>query len=136
MGWSPMVLKFVDGGEEPVPLDPASIRAVLEPHDVGDPQLTVGEDGGLAFWVRAPDGSEAEIFADTRCIAVHRPHAGAVWDIVAELVSRLGAVVFDPSGGGVVCRAQEHAHLPASMRDDVTVIEMTGEALETTLTGS
>lgn len=138
MGWSPMIFKFADGGEEPVPLDPASIRAVLEPHEVGDPRLTAGtgKDGGLEFWVRAPDGSEAEIFADARCIAVHRPHAGAVWDIVAELVSRLGAVVFDPSGGGVVCRAEEHAHLPASMRDDVTVIEMTGEALEVALTGS
>ncbi|MGW0842589.1 hypothetical protein ACWD26_20990 [Streptomyces sp. NPDC002787] len=136
MSWSPVILKFVDGGEVPVRLDLALIRAVLEPHDVGDPRLTVGEDGSLAFWVRASDGSEAEIFAGGQDIAVHRPHAGGVWDIVAELVSRLGAVVFEPSRGGIVCRAEEHAHLPADMRDDAIVIEtMTGEALEAALTG-
>ncbi|WP_416984074.1 hypothetical protein [Streptomyces sp. T028] len=58
-----------------------------------------------------------------------------MWNIVAELVTRLGAVVLDPSGAGVVCRAEEHAHLPPAMRDDAIVIEMTGEALETALTG-
>ncbi|MBZ9640200.1 hypothetical protein [Streptomyces sp. PSKA30] len=135
MGWSPLIYKFVDGDEEPVLLDMALVRAVLEPHDVGDPQLTVGEDGGLGFWVRASDGSEAEIFAGGQGIEVHRPHAGGVWGIVAELVSRLGAVVIDPSRGGVVCRAEEHAHLPAAMQDDATVIEMTGEVLEAALMG-
>lgn len=58
-----------------------------------------------------------------------------MWDIVAELVSRLGAVVLEPSGGGGVCRAEEHPHLPAGMPDDAVVVEMTGEALETALTG-
>jgi hypothetical protein len=130
-----MIFKFVDGGETPVRLDPALIRAVLEPHDVGDPRLTVDGDGSLQFWVRASDGSEAEIFADAQGIAVHRPHAGGVWDIVAELVSRLGAVVIDPSRGGVVCRVEERAHLPEDLRADATVIEMTGEVLEATLIG-
>jgi hypothetical protein len=130
-----MIFKFVDGGETPVLLDLALVRAVLEPHDVGDPQLTVGEDGNLAFWIRALDGSEAEIFADQQGIEVHRPHAGGVFGIVAQLVSRLGAVVIDPSRAGVVCRAEEHPHLPAGMQDDAIVIEMTGEALETALTG-
>ncbi|MFF6781329.1 hypothetical protein [Streptomyces sp. NPDC012510] len=30
MSWSPMVSKFVDGGEEPVGLDLTLVRAVLE----------------------------------------------------------------------------------------------------------
>ncbi|MDG5801583.1 hypothetical protein P9869_02690 [Streptomyces ossamyceticus] len=138
MGWSPMVFRFVDGGETPVPLDPAVVREVLrphdEPHDADGPGIPEGGDGSLAFRVRAADGSEAEIFADDLGLTVHRPHAGEVWDIVAELVARLGAVVLDPSGTGVVCRAEEHGHLPARWRDAV-VIEMTGEALETALTG-
>lgn len=129
-----MIFKFVDGGEVPALLDQALIRAVLEPHDVGDPQLTVEGDGGLQFWVRASDGSEAEIFADAQGVEVHRPHAGGVWNIVAELVSRLGAVIIDPSKGGVVCRTEERPHLPADMQDDAIVIEMTGEALEAALT--
>ncbi|MCL6734681.1 hypothetical protein [Streptomyces neyagawaensis] len=135
MGWSPMVLRFVDGGETPVPLDPAVVREVLEPYDADGPGATEGEDGSPAYRVRAADGSEAEIFADDHGLTVHRPHAGEVWDIVAELVARLGAVVLDPSGTGVVCRAEEHGHLPARWRDDAVVIEMTGEALETALTG-
>jgi len=130
-----MIYKFVDGGEAPVLLDLALVRAVLEPHDVGDPQLTVGEEGGLEFWVRASDGSEAEIFADAQGVVVHRPHAGGVWGIVAELVSRLGAVIIDPSGAVVVCQAEEHAHLPAGMQDEAIVIEMTGEAVEAALLG-
>ncbi|WP_327260696.1 hypothetical protein OG444_03575 [Streptomyces sp. NBC_01232] len=135
MGWSPMIYKFVDGGEVPVPPDTAVVRAVLEPHDIGDPRRTTGEDGWLGFWIRASDGSEAEVFADEYGIYVERPQAGAVFGIIAELASRLGAVVINPSGPGVVCRAEEYAHLPADMRDDVLVIEMTGEALEAALTG-
>ncbi|MFD9461987.1 hypothetical protein [Streptomyces sp. NPDC060027] len=135
MGWSPSIHKFVGGGEAPVSLDLELVRAVLEPHDVGDPRLTVGEDGNLGFWIRASDGSEAEVFVDEYGITVHRPHVGGVFGIVAELVSRLGAVIIDPSSGRVVCREEERADLPPDMRHGAVVIEMTAEAVETALTG-
>ncbi|MER5382062.1 hypothetical protein ABT040_17565 [Streptomyces sp. NPDC002688] len=135
MGWSPSVHKFVGGGEAPVSLDLELVRAVLEPHDVGDPQLTVGEDGSLGFWIRASDGSEAEVFVDEYGITVHRPQAGGVFGIVAELVSRLGAVIIDPGSGRVVCRQEQHADLPPEMQHGAIVIEMTAEAVETALTG-
>ncbi|GGT72130.1 hypothetical protein [Streptomyces lateritius] len=135
MAWSPLIFTFVDGGGAPVPPAMAVERAVLEPHEVGDPRLTVGEDGTSGFWIRASDGGEAEMSADRYGILISRPHAGAVHGIVAELVSRLGAVVIDPSRAGVVRRAEERAHLPADTRDDAVVIEMTGEALEAALTG-
>ncbi|QES48810.1 hypothetical protein DEJ50_14255 [Streptomyces venezuelae] len=130
-----MIYRFVDGAEWPAPPDMAVVRAVLEPHDVGDPQRTVGEDGTTGFRVRAADGSEAEIFVDQYGIHVERPHAGGVFGIVAELVSRLGAVVIDPARAGIVCRAEEQPHLPPDMREGAVVIEMTGEALEAALTG-
>jgi len=136
MSYSPSIYKFADGGEMPVPLDMDLVRAVLEPHDVGNPQLTVGEDGGLQFWIRASDGSEAEISADETGILVERPHAGGVFAIVAELVSRLGAVIIDPSRGRAVCREAEYAHLPSGMKEDAVVIEMTGEAVEAALIGT
>ncbi|MER7174502.1 hypothetical protein [Streptomyces mesophilus] len=135
MGWSPYIYKFVDGGESPVPLDLQLVRAVLEPHDVGNPELKVCEDGSLQFWIRAPDGSEAELFVDDLGIAVHRPHAGGVWSIVAELVSQLGAIVINPSRAGVVCRTEEYADLPPSMQRDAVIVEMRGEALEEALVG-
>ncbi|MGW7496380.1 hypothetical protein ACWGKA_19035 [Streptomyces luteogriseus] len=135
MGYSPSILKFAEGADVPVPLDPELVRAVLEPHDVGDPRLRFDSDGDLQFWIRAGDGSEAEIFAGDTGILVERPHSGGVFGIVAELVSRLGAVAVDPSGGRIVCRAEEYAHLPVSMRGDAVVIEMTGERLEAALLG-
>lgn len=135
MGMSLMIFKFVDGGEAPVPPDTAVVRAVLEPHDVGDPRLTVGEDGSMSFWIRAPDGGEAEVFADVHGLGVSRPNAGDVFAVIAELTSRLGAVVLDPSRVGVVCGVEAYTHLPAEMRDDAVVIDMTGEALEAALTG-
>lgn len=135
MGYSPSIHKFAEGADAPVPLDLELVRAVLEPHDVGDPRLLFHPDGGLQFWIRAGDGSEAEIFAGETGILVEPPHSGAVFGIVAELVSRLGAVAIDPREGRIVCRRQEYAHLPVSMRKDAVVIEMTGELLEAALLG-
>lgn len=63
------------------------------------------------------------------------PAAGAVFGTVAELASRLGAVIFNPSRGAVVCGAEEHARLPSGMYDGAVVVDTTGEAVETALTG-
>ncbi|QKW27312.1 hypothetical protein HUT11_15205 [Streptomyces seoulensis] len=135
MSWSPAIYKFVDGGDIPVPMDPATVRAVLEPYDIGDPQRTERPDGTMEFWVRAPAGGEAAMLVDEYGILVERPTVGGVFDIVAELLSRLGAVVLRPSDSVAVCRAEEHPHLPPAMREDALVIEMTGGALEYALTG-
>ncbi|MFH9711930.1 hypothetical protein ACH4MW_15985 [Streptomyces luteogriseus] len=135
MSYSPSIYKFIDGGDMPVAPDLELVLAVLEPHDVGDPQLAVGEGGSLRFWVRASDGSEAEISADETGILVERPQPGEVFAILAELAVKLRAVIIDPSSGRAVCRAEERTQLPADMQEEVIVIDMTGEALEAALTG-
>lgn len=121
MGYSPSIHKFAEGADVPVPLDLEVVSAVLEPHDVGDLRLRFDQDGDLQFWIRADDGSEAEIFAGETGISVERPHSGAV--------------AIDPSAGRIVCRHEEYAHLPVSMRRAAVVIEMTGELLEAALLG-
>lgn len=136
MSYSPSIYKFVEGGDVPVPLDMRVIQAVLSPYDVGDPDLKVMEDGRLQYWVRAADGSEAEIFVDRTGVLVERPHAGpGVFAIVAELAARLAAVIFDPSQGMFFCGSAAHAHLPADMRQEAVLIDMTGEAVEAALIG-
>ncbi|WP_393073305.1 hypothetical protein [Streptomyces sp. LN704] len=136
MSCSPSIYKFLEGSDTPVPLDMDVVRAVLSPYDVGDPKLTVMEDGHLTYWVRAADGSEAEIFADETGISVERPHSGSgVFAIVAELASRLEAVIFEPREGVFLCGTEAHAHLPANMQEEVVLIEMTGEAVEAALIG-
>ncbi|MFF4485524.1 hypothetical protein ACFY0F_03370 [Streptomyces sp. NPDC001544] len=112
------------------------VRAVLSPYDVGDPNLTVLDGGRMQYWVRAADGSAAEIFVDETGILVERPHSGpGVFAIVAELAARLEAVIFDPSEGLFVCGAEAHARLPTDMREKALVIEMTGDAVEAALIG-
>ncbi|GAA2407081.1 hypothetical protein [Streptomyces coeruleofuscus] len=88
------------------------------------------------FWIRASDGSEAEISADETGILVERPDAGGVFAIVAELVAKLEAVIIDPSTGRAVCRTEERAQLPASLQEEAIVIDMTGDALEAALSGA
>ncbi|MFE1308079.1 hypothetical protein [Streptomyces sp. NPDC058755] len=136
MSYSPSIYKFVEGSDAPVPLDMRVVRAILTPYDVGDPAHTVMGDGRLHYWVRAADGSEAEIFVDRTGIQVERPHSGpGVFAIVAELAARLEAAIFDPSRGTFFCGAEAHAHLPADMRQEAVPIDMTGEAVEAALTG-
>lgn len=132
-----MLRTFVEGGDAPVPLDMDVVRSVLAPYDTGDPALTVMEDGWLQFWVRASDGSEAEIFADDSSVLVERPHSGTgVFGIVAELAARLGAVVIDPNSGVFLCGEETYARLPVAMREDSVVVGMTGEALKAALLGT
>ena len=127
MSWSPSIYRFAEGGDIPVPPDPAVVRDVLGPYAVVEPSDT-------EYWVRAEDGSEAEFFVDEYGILVERPQAGAVMGLVAELAARLGAAVFLP-GGGIVCRAEDVAHLPESFRDEATAIGATGPTFQEALTG-
>ncbi|MFE3269210.1 hypothetical protein [Streptomyces sp. NPDC059215] len=136
MSYSPSIYKFLEGSDTPVPLDMDVVRAVLRPYDVGDPKLTAVEDGHLQYRVRAADGSEAEIYADGTGISVERPHSGSgVFAIVAELASRLEAVIVEPSEGVFLCGTEALAHLPANMREEAVLMEMTGEAVEAALIG-
>ncbi|MER5603713.1 hypothetical protein [Streptomyces sp. NPDC002265] len=136
MSYSPSIYKFVEGSDTPVPLDMDVVRAVLGPYEIGDQTLTAMEDGRLQYWVRAADGSEAEIFVDEAGIQVERPHSGSgVFAIVAELASRLEAVIFEPREGVFLCATEAHVHLPADMREDAVLIEMTGAAVEAALIG-
>ncbi|MET8812660.1 hypothetical protein ABZW47_11690 [Streptomyces sp. NPDC004549] len=136
MGYSPSLYRFTEGSDTPVPLDLDTVRSVLAPYDTGDPALTVMDDGRHQFWVRASDGSGAEIFADGTGVLVERPHSGTgVFGIVAELAARLGAVVVEPRSGAFLCDGETYARLPATVRDDAVVVELTGEALAAALIG-
>lgn len=134
MSYSASIYKFVEGIDVPVALDIEVVRAVLDPYAVGDPNLLVMEDGTLQFWVRATDGSEVEIFADETGILLERPHSGSgVFAIVAELVARLGAVIFEPREGVFLCDAEVHAYLAPDLKKNAVLTELTGAAVEAAL---
>ncbi|WP_188272742.1 hypothetical protein [Streptomyces sp. CBMA152] len=98
--------KFVNG--EPVPPDLNMVFEVLAPYDAA-PERATGNPRN--FWIRAADGSEAEVFVDDAVITVERPQGGDVFRIVAELADRLGAAarVGDDVEPTVAARAPDGA---------------------------
>lgn len=123
------VLRYRDGAPEP--LDLQVVHEVLAPHavDGGDDIL-----GGVLL--RTAEGHEVDVDVNEVCVAVSRFPAGHFFDVLAELVDRLGASV-TPSDGPVVLRREEdRTELPAEVREAATVVAMTGPALDAALNGS
>ncbi|MGX1270641.1 CbrC family protein [Streptomyces phaeoluteigriseus] len=125
MGSSIHVYKFRDG--EVVPLDRAQVREVLRPY--APYEVPEGEP---VEWVRAADGSEADVGVD-HGVTFSRPGPG-VLGIVAELVRRTGAAVLLPGSDrpAIVTSESDRPHLPSELRADTVVIpppSMTGSAI-------
>ncbi|MFH8441351.1 hypothetical protein ACH4D3_08990 [Streptomyces sp. NPDC018026] len=78
--------RFADG--EPAEPDPDAVRAVLPPVRAGPEK---DADGTTEYWIRAADGSEAEIGVFAEFISVERPQVGDVWKIIIELTDQLRA---------------------------------------------
>lgn len=117
--------KFRDG--DVVPIDASLVREVLEPYA----PYEVAE-GERVEWVRAGDGSEADVCVD-HGVGFERPGPG-VLDIVAELARRAGAAVLlmDEGGTAIVTREPDRGHLPTGLRENAVVIPpqaMTGRAI-------
>ncbi|AXL88420.1 hypothetical protein C4J65_08820 [Streptomyces sp. CB09001] len=94
--------------------DVSTVQAVLSPVRVGQ----VGTSGGSTeYWIRATDGSEAEVGVHEEFISVENPQSGDVWKIVTELTDRLGAGILIPNGV-FLCPENMRAHLPEGMEDD------------------
>lgn len=103
------------------------VRSVLSPHAAAPGKTT---DGDTEFWIRAADGSEAEVNVFESVIGVERPQVGDVWKIIIELADRLGAGILIPNGT-FLCREDMRPHLPEGMEEDsVFVSEITLEAFE------
>ncbi|MFB7441445.1 hypothetical protein [Streptomyces mirabilis] len=125
MSYSLGFYRFLDG--EPAKPDMDVVRAVLSPCDAA-PEKAAEDD--TEFWIRAADGSEAEVFVFDSGIGVERPQAGDVWKIIIELADRLGAAIVIPDGT-LLCREDMRGHLPEGLESDaVFVPEITLEVFE------
>lgn len=123
MSFSIYVYKFRHG--DVVPVDQALVREVLEPYAPYEVP-----DGEHVEWVRAADGSDADVTVD-HGIAFGRPGRG-VLDIVAELTCRTGAAVL-LGETAVVTSESDRRHLPEGLRGSAVVVPppaMTGRAVE------
>ncbi|MFH8236385.1 MULTISPECIES: hypothetical protein [unclassified Streptomyces] len=125
MGYSLGLYRFSDG--ELADFDMDLVRAVLSPV-AAVPEGVI--DGATEYWIRATDGSEAEVSVSGGEINVIRPQVGDVWKIIIELADRLRAAVLLPDGR-LLCREEMRGHLPEGMEHDaVLVAEVTLAAFE------
>ncbi|GAA2999247.1 hypothetical protein Sfulv_43000 [Streptomyces fulvorobeus] len=123
------VLRYRNG--QPEPLDLELVREVLAPYIVA-----ADEDLMNGVLIRTPDGHEVDVDVNEMCVAVSRFPPGRFFDVLAELVDRLGASV-TPSDRPVILREEtDRAHLPAEAGEGATVVAMTGPVLEGYLSGS
>ncbi|MGC9437594.1 hypothetical protein [Streptomyces sp. WG5] len=125
MSYNLSLYRFSDG--ELARPDMDAVRAVLSPARAEPEKVS---DGATEFWIRAADGSEAEVGVFERFISVENPQAGDVWKIVVELTDQLGAGILVPNGT-FLCPEDMRAHLPEGMeRDSSFIPAITLEAIE------
>lgn len=125
MSYSLSLVRFSNG--EPAPPDMDVVRAVLSPFRAAAERTT---EDSTEFWIRATDGSEAEVSVGSTAIGVERPQRGEVWKIVIELADRVGAGILIPDGT-FLCQESMRAHLPDGMAEDsVFLPEITPDAFE------
>ncbi|MEV0093295.1 hypothetical protein [Streptomyces sp. NPDC050738] len=120
MSFSMYVQKSEHG--ESVPMDEALAREILSPHIAaggGDPVVAV----------RADDGGVTEVYVDASGLMIHRPERDGIFDITAELIDRLDAVLLIPGGPAVVRSETVREHLPEELQRDAVVIELSGAAI-------
>lgn len=123
------VLRYSNG--EPEPLDMDLVRDVL-----GSYVVDTDDDLMNGVLIRTADDREVGFDVNPLCLAVSRFPPGQFFDILAQLVDRLGASVL-PTDRPAILREEGHrAHLPEPARESAAVVEMTGSALENFLSGS
>ncbi|ATL27643.1 hypothetical protein [Streptomyces formicae] len=125
MSYGLTLYRFVDGEMSRVDIE--TVRPLLAAYDAAPGRAA---EDSPEFWVRAPDGSEAEVSVSDGIIAVERPQAGEVWKVVIGLINQTGTGVL-LADGRFLCPDGMREHLPAGMADDsVFVPEITLETLE------
>lgn len=126
MSYSIFLQRFVQG--EPAPLDEAATLEVLRP-------FIVAQDSTSIF-IRAQDGSEADIYRDSSGLMIDRPEWGGIFDIVAEMINRLEVVLLLPGGPTILRSEADRSHLPNEFQDDAIVVELSGSAIQRVIKGS
>ncbi|MGW1719028.1 hypothetical protein [Streptomyces sp. NPDC002156] len=122
------VLRYRNG--EPEPLDMELVREVLAPYVV-----TADEDLRHGVLIRTADGHEVDLDVNDVCVAVNRFPPGRFFDVLAELVDRLGASVLSSDRPAIIRQEEDRAHLSEDIREVAVVVATTRPALEDYLGG-
>ncbi|WP_405987150.1 hypothetical protein [Streptomyces sp. NBC_00872] len=123
------VLRYRNG--EPEPLDMELVREVLEPYIV-----EADEDLMNGVLMRTADGYEVNVDVNEVSVGVNRFPPGQFFDVLAELVGRLGASVLPMDRPTILREEGDRAHLPETAQESAVVVRMTGPALEGFISGS
>ena len=134
MSYSIYLIRFSDG--DPVAMDERRFEELIAPHVVrhnsalGLFELCTG-DGDCAD-VYARPASESELMG----ITVARAPGVAFLDLVARLALQLDATIVLPEGDALIMHAEQRTRLPADLSASVVVIEPTGAAILSVISGA
>jgi hypothetical protein len=119
MSYDVFFQRFEQG--QPVPIDKSAFLAAVTPF--------VAETGTASrfFRLRAPDGGEADVYADVGegpCMGFMVNHfaGGAMLDLLVALAEATDTVVLLPDRPTVVTRPEQQQHLPDRVGADVRVV--------------
>jgi hypothetical protein len=102
-------------------------QALLAPH------VVAREPEHGFMHIRAGDGGEAIVYASPGSIMINRFSWGGILDIVADLVTALGAVILLPEGVAILGLAEDRQHLPVELQADAVVVDLSGAAIESVI---
>jgi hypothetical protein len=117
------VLRYRNG--EPEPLDMELVRDVLAPYIVN-----ADDDLRNGVLIRTADGHEVDLDVNDVCVAVSRFPPGQFFDILAELVDRVGAGVLSSDMPVIIRQERDRTHLSEDIREVAVVVATTRPALE------
>ncbi|MEU6343479.1 hypothetical protein ABZ883_21360 [Streptomyces sp. NPDC046977] len=121
------ILAYENG--EPKPLDMDLLKEVLKPY------VVKADENFQDALIQLADGYQAELDINEVCIGISRFPPGQFFDVLAELVDRLGATVIPMDRPTILRREGDRSSLPPEGRENAVVVRMTGQALETFISG-
>ncbi|MFJ4848734.1 MULTISPECIES: hypothetical protein [unclassified Streptomyces] len=121
------ILVYENG--EPKPLDMDLLKEILKPY------VVAADEDFQDVLIQLADGYQAELDINEVCIGISRFPPGHFFDVLAELVDRLGATVIPMDRPTILRREEDRSRLPPEGREDSAVVRMTGRAMEAFISG-
>ena len=134
MSYSLYLIRF--SGGDAVAMDERRFEKLIGPHVV-----RYNSAHGL-FELCTDDGDRADVYArpasefELMGITVARLPGVAFLDLVAQLALQLDATIVLPEGDALIMRAEQQRQLPADLTANVVVIEPTGAAILSAISGA
>lgn len=107
-------------------MSPEALHTLFGPH-------VHSEEPEFHLWtIHAPDGGEAQVYADTSTsdfsgFVISRFSTGLVLDLLVQCARRSDAVILAPGCPTMITSSEQHAQLPEELRDDARLVQVAAD---------